>query len=167
MNSSPTFKLPKIPSIKIPIIEGDNSSTEILSRITHNKKIIIFGVPGSFTPTCSEKHLPGYIKFYEKFKKLGVDDIFCLSVNDKYVLKAWLKSYTNGYLIKGIADGNCEFSSIMNLSISYSKNFMGKRCKRFALVANNNVIKQIYIEKKGELLVSSAENVLKNFKVNI
>ena len=68
----PPNKLPNIPSIKIPIIVGDKSSTETLSEITAKRKIIIFGVPGSFTPTCSEKHLPGYIKLYDKFKNLGV-----------------------------------------------------------------------------------------------
>ena len=163
----PPNKLLNIPSIKIPIIVGDKSSTETLSEITAKRKIIIFGVPGSFTPTCSEKHLPGYIKLYDKFKNLGVDDIYCLAVNDVYVLKAWLTSLHEGDLIKGIADGNCEFTNLMNLSSDYTKNFMGKRCKRFALIATNNIIDNIYIEKKGELLVSSAENVFENFTINL
>tara|TARA_B100001123_G_C15184099_1_gene976589 strand:- start:491 stop:1006 length:516 start_codon:yes stop_codon:yes gene_type:complete len=167
MTKKSLAKVQNIPSIKIPIIFNDQSSTKILSEITNKKKIIIFGVPGSFTPTCSEKHLPGYIELFFKFKNLGIDDIYCLSVNDAYVLKAWLKSFSNGNLIRGIADGNCEFTNIMKLSADYSKNFMGKRCKRFALIATNNVVDKVYIEKEGNFLVSSANYVLKDFKTNL
>ena len=96
-------------------------------------------------------------------KKKGIDDIYCLAVNDVFVLKAWLSSFPNGNLINGIADGNGEFTKAMDLEIDYSENFMGSRCKRFSLIANNNVIDTLYVEKKGEFLVSSAEYVLKNF----
>ena len=82
----------KIPSIKLPIINKGDSSNIVLSNITKNKKIIIFGVPGAFTPTCSEKHLPGFINLYNQFRAKGVHDIYCLSVNDVFVMKAWLES---------------------------------------------------------------------------
>ena len=156
-------KIPNIPSVKLPIIVKGKSFTNLLSKITANKKIIIFGVPGSFTPTCSEKHLPGYINLFNKFKNLGIEDIYCLAVNDVFVLKAWLSSFPNGNLINGIADGNGELTKAMDLEMDYSGNFMGIRCKRFALIANNNLVKKIYIEKQGEYLVSSAEYVLNNF----
>ena len=160
-------KIPNIPSIKLPIIVKGKSFINSLSKITANKQIIIFGVPGSFTPTCSEKHLPGYINLCNEFHNMGIDDIYCLAVNDVFVLKAWLSSFPNANLINGIADGNGEFTKAMNLEIDYSENFMGSRCKRFALVANNNVVDTLYVEKKGEFLVSSAEYVLENFVIKL
>ena len=151
-----------IPSIKLPIIKNGNSSNQILSKITNNKKVVIFGVPGAFTPTCTEKHLPGFINLYDKLRAKGIQDIYCLSVNDVFVMKAWLDSYPKGYLIKGIADGNADFAKIMQLTIDYSGSFMGERCKRFALVADQNNIVKLFIEEKGQFFVSSAENILNN-----
>ena len=150
----------KIPSIKLPIIENGNASNHVLSEIMANKKIIIFGVPGAFTPTCSEKHVPSFLNFSEQIKKKGVNDIYCISVNDVFVMKAWLTSYSKGSLIKGIADGNAEFAKKMNLLADYSGNFMGNRCKRFALIAENNSITNLNIEQKGQFFVSSAEYIL-------
>ena len=152
----------KIPSIKLPIIKNGNSSNQILSEITENKKIIIFGVPGAFTPTCSEKHLPGYISLYDQFQKKGVHDIYCLSVNDAFVMKAWLGSYSKGHLINGIADGNGDFAKTLQLTTDISGGFMGIRCKRFALIANQNNILKLLVEEKGQFVVSSAENILNN-----
>ena len=151
-----------IPSIKLPIIKNGDSSNHILSDISKNKKIIIFGVPGAFTPTCSEKHLPGFINLYNQFQAKGIHDIYCLSVNDVFVMKAWLESYPKGYLINGIADGNADFAKTMQLTIDYSGGFMGTRCKRFALLADQNNIVKLFIEEKGEYFVSSAENILNN-----
>ena len=152
----------KIPSIKLPIIKNGNSSNLILSDITVNKKIVIFGVPGAFTPTCSEKHLPGYINLYDQFRKKGVHEIYCLSVNDAFVMKAWLGSYSKGYLINGIADGNADFAKTMQLTTDISGGFMGTRCKRFALIADQNNILKLLVEEKGQFEVSSAENILNN-----
>ena len=86
----------KIPSIKVPIIQKGVTSKVILSDELKNKKVIIFGVPGAFTPTCSEKHMPSYIKLYEQLINKGIDNIYCLSVNDDFVMNAWLLSYTDG-----------------------------------------------------------------------
>ena len=155
-------KIPNIPSVKLPIIVKGKSFTNLLSKITANKKIIIFGVPGSFTPTCSEKHLPGYINLFNKFKNLGIEDIYCLAVNDVFVLKAWLSSFPNGNLINGIADGNADFTKTMQLTTDISGGFMGIRCKRFALIADQNNILKLLVEEKGQFEVSSAENILNN-----
>ena len=113
-----------IPSIELPIIKNGLSSNYVLSKITANKKIIIFGVPGAFTPTCSEKHLPGFINLIDQFKTKGIHDIYCLSVNDAFVMKAWLGLYSKGYLIKGIADGNADFvkGSYNNTEIDFLTN---------------------------------------------
>ena len=150
----------KIPSIKLPIIENGSISNHVLSEITANKKIIIFGVPGAFTPTCSEKHVPSFLNLSNQLKAKGVQDIYCISVNDVFVMKAWLTSYPKGKVIKGIADGNAEFAKEMDLLADYSENFMGNRCKRFALIAENNSIITFNIEEKGQFLVSAAEYVL-------
>ena len=130
----------KIPSIILPIIRKDKTSNERLTDVFENKKIVIFGVPGAFTPTCSEKHFPGFLKLKNKIIQKGISDIYCISVNDIFVIRAWLKTYSDGNKIAGIADGNADFAKTMNLVKDYSKNFMGYRCKRFSLIADNNSI---------------------------
>ena len=149
-----------IPNILVPIIESDKISNNNIHDELKNKRVIIFGVPGAFTPTCSEKHLPGFIKLYDRIRSSKIDDIYCLSVNDVFVMKAWLLSYSNETKIKGIADGNGNISKSLNLLIDTTKYFMGMRCTRFALIANNNNIEKLFIEKTGEFVVSSAENIL-------
>ena len=149
-----------IPKIELPIVIKGTTSTENLFEVMKGKNVVIFGVPGAYTPTCSERHLPGFIKLSDQIKSKGVDDIYCLSVNDAYVMKSWLQTYVNGDKINGIADGNAEFSIKMDLSINYSKSFMGVRSKRFALIAQNNLIKKFYVEEKKEFSISSAEHIL-------
>ena len=149
-----------IPSIKVPIIQKGIVSKVILSNELTNKKIIIFGVPGAFTPTCSEKHMPSYIKLHNDFVAKGVDDIYCLSVNDEYVMQAWLLSYTEGDKIIGIADGNGEVSKNLNLLVDKSANFMGMRCTRFAMIVQDNNIEELLTETPGEYKETSAENLL-------
>ena len=118
----------------VPIIKNGISSISSLLNEFKNKKIILFGVPGAFTPTCSEKHLPGYIKLYKLFKNKKIDDIYCLSVNDEHVMKSWLVSYTDGEMINGIADGNAEITKYFDLITDKTKSFMGYRCRRFCLL---------------------------------
>ena len=112
-----------IPSIKVPIIQKGIVSKVILSDELKDKKIILFGVPGAFTPTCSEKHMPSFIKLHNEFVAKGIDDIYCLSVNDEYVMQAWLLSYTEGDKILGIVDGNGEVSKNLNLLASGKGSF--------------------------------------------
>ena len=149
-----------IPKIELPIVIKGTTSTGNLFEVMKGKNVVIFGVPGAYTPTCSERHLPGFIKLSDQIKSKGIDDIYCLSVNDAYVMKSWLQTYVNGDKINGIADGNAEFSIKMDLSINYSKSFMGVRSKRFALIAQNNLIKKFYVEEKKEFSISSAEHIL-------
>ena len=149
-----------IPNIIIPIIENGTSINKNLRDELQDKRVIIFGVPGAFTPTCSEKHLPGFIKLYDRIINTNIDDVYCLSVNDAFVMKAWLLSYTDNSSVKGIADGNGDFSKSLNLLADQTKNFMGMRCTRFALISIDNNIEKLFIEKSGEFKVSSAENIL-------
>ena len=101
-----------IPNIKVPIIKNGIDNLMSLDQELSNKKVVLFGVPGAFTPTCSEKHLPEFINSISAFRKIGFDDIYCLSVNDKHVMKAWLLSHSNSEQIIGIADGNAEITKI-------------------------------------------------------
>ena len=149
-----------IPDIKVPIIKNGISTTRSLKDEFKNKKLILFGIPGAFTPTCSEKHFPGYIKLYNSFIKKQIDDIYCLSVNDQYVMKSWLISYSDDHKIIGIADGNAEITKYYNLLTDKLKNFMGYRSARFAMFIDNGLIKSLKIEQPGELRVSSAENMI-------
>ena len=149
-----------IPSIEVPVIQKGITSKVNLSSELINKKVIIFGVPGAFTPTCSEKHMPSYIKLHQQFINKGIDDIYCLSVNDSFVMNAWLLSYTDGDKIIGIADGNGDISHNLNLLVDKSKSFMGKRSTRFAMVVDDTIIQNTFVEEPGEYKVSSAEHLL-------
>ena len=149
-----------IPQIEVPILRKGITSNVILSEELKNKTVIIFGVPGAFTPTCSEKHMPSFIKLHQQLISKGIDDIYCLSVNDKFVMNAWLLSYADGDKIIGIADGNGEICQNLNLIVDKSKNFMGMRSKRFAMIVKKNIIQNIYVEEPGEYKVSSAEHLL-------
>ena len=150
-----------VDDFKVPIIKKGVSSVSSLKNEFINKKIILFGVPGAFTPTCSEKHLPGYIKLYNSFIDKKIDCIYCLSVNDEHVMKSWLVSYTDGEMIIGIADGNAEITKYFDLISDKTKNYMGFRCRRFAMIIENNMILNKFIENDGEYNVSSAEYILK------
>ena len=149
-----------IPSIKVPIIHKGIVSKAVLSDELKGKKIIMFGVPGAFTPTCSEKHMPSYIKLHKEFVAKGIDDIYCLSVNDDYVMRAWLLSYTDGDKILGIADGNGDVSKYLDLLVDKTANYMGLRSARFAMIIKDNNIQELLIERPGEYKETSAENLL-------
>jgi len=149
-----------IPSIKVPIIHKGIVSKAVLSDELKGKKIIMFGVPGAFTPTCSEKHMPSYIKLHKEFVAKGIDDIYCLSVNDDYVMRAWLLSYTDGDKILGIADGNGDVSKYLDLLVDKTANYMGLRSARFAMIIKDNNIQELIIEEPGEYKETSAENLL-------
>ena len=126
-----------IPSIDLPIVEKDTQIKKNLIDLFKNKKNIIFGVPGAFTPTCSEKHLPGYIDLCDQILAKGIEEIYCLSVNDPYVIKAWFNSFHELKKIKGIADGNADFSKSLGLTVDKSVNFMSIRSERFAMIVKN------------------------------
>jgi len=149
-----------IPQIEVPIIAKGITSKAILSEELKDKTVIIFGVPGAFTPTCSEKHMPSFIKLHQQLISKGIDDIYCLSVNDSFVMNAWLLSYSGDDKITGIADGNGEICQNLNLLVDKSKNFMGMRSKRFAMIVKNNIIQNTFVEEPGEYKVSSAEYLL-------
>ncbi len=123
------------------------------------RKVILFSVPGAFTPTCSAYHLPGFVENLEAFSDKGIDAIGCVAVNDVFVMHAWGKSAA----AKGIdmlADGNGEFAKALGLEMDGSAFGMGTRSQRFALIADDGIVTQLMVEDPGEFRVSSAESVL-------
>ena len=122
-------------------------------------KVVLFAVPGAFTPTCSERHLPGFIQHFQAFRKRGID-VACMAVNDPFVMQAWGESQHVPRGLRMLSDGNGDFTRALGLEMDASGYGMGLRCKRFALYAEDGVVKQLFVEAPGEFRVSSAENVL-------
>jgi peroxiredoxin len=123
------------------------------------RKVALFAVPGAFTPTCSAKHLPGYVEKAADLKAKGVDEIVCTSVNDPFVLGAWAKQ-GNAAGVTMLADGNGDFATALGLDMDGSKFGMGKRSQRYAMVVNDGVVEQLHVEAPGEFKVSSADHLL-------
>lgn len=123
------------------------------------RRVLLFSVPGAFTPTCSAHHLPGFIQHLEAFTNLGIDAIACMAVNDVFVMHAWGKS-ADAEGIDMLADGNSEFTKALGLEMDGSAFGMGTRSQRFALIADDGIVTQLMVEPPGEFRVSSAESVL-------
>jgi len=129
------------------------------SEIFKGKKAVLFSVPGAFTPTCSAKHLPGYVEKFEEFQRRGIE-VACMAVNDAFVMGAWGKSQNTPEGLMMLADGNGAFTQALGLELDASAFGMGIRSKRFALYAEDGVVKLLHVEAAGEFKVSSAEAVL-------
>lgn len=149
-----------VPHLDIAVIDGsDEPRTVSTAELFGNHKVVMFGVPGAFTPTCSEQHLPGYVQQFDAFRERGIE-VFCLAVNDAFVMQAWAASQHVPAGFKLLADGNGSFTRMMGLELDGSAYGMGLRARRFALYAENGVVKVLQIEAPGELRVSSAEAML-------
>ena len=148
-------RIPELPLQRI----RDGIETVDTRTLFDGKKVVLFAVPGAFTPTCSEKHLPGFVSAFDKFQEKGVD-VACLSVNDPFVMQAWGRSQDVPEGLEMLADGNGEFTKALGLEMDASAYGMGTRAKRFALYAEDGVVKQVHVEAPGEYRVSSAEHML-------
>ncbi|HWZ48020.1 MAG TPA: peroxiredoxin [Herbaspirillum sp.] len=131
-----------------------------VSDLVKGKKIAVFAVPGAFTPTCSAKHLPGYVKLAAEFKAKGVDEIWAISVNDAFVMGAWGRDQKATGAVRLLADGNADFSKALGLSSDFSKFGMGVRSQRYSMLVENGVVTQLNIEAPGKFEVSNAETLL-------
>ncbi|HEY3517570.1 MAG TPA: peroxiredoxin [Gammaproteobacteria bacterium] len=125
------------------------------------KKVVLFSVPGAFTPTCSAKHLPGFINNAAQIKAKGVDTIACMAVNDVFVVKAWGEHSKAAGKVVMLGDGSCEFTEAIGLTVDRREAGMGIRSQRYSMIVDNGVVKQLNIEPPGEFGVSSAESALK------
>jgi peroxiredoxin len=124
------------------------------------RKVALFSVPGAFTPTCSARHLPGFVEKLDELKAKGVDEVACTAVNDAFVMGAWAKSAGAEGKVTMLADGNGQFVKAIGLDMDSSKFGMGTRGQRFAMVIEDGVVKQLHVEQPGEFRVSSAEHLL-------
>ena len=123
------------------------------------RKFVLFSVPGAFTPTCSERHLPGFVEHFDQFRERGIE-VACMAVNDPFVMQAWGESQHVPAGMRMLADGNADFTRALGLEMDASGYGMGTRSKRFALYAEDGVVRELFVEAPGEFRVSSAENVL-------
>ena len=124
------------------------------------KKVVLFSVPGAFTPTCSMKHLPGFVEKAAELKGKGVDTIACMAVNDVFVMSAWGKSADVGDRVLMLADGNGEYAKALGLELDASKFGMGKRGQRFSVIVDDGVVEKLNVEPAGQFGVSSADTAL-------
>ncbi|RYZ70852.1 MAG: peroxiredoxin [Lysobacteraceae bacterium] len=149
-----------IPEITIKRIREGVETVDTPS-LFEGRKVVLFAVPGAFTPTCSERHLPGFVQHFEEFRSRGID-VYCVSVNDPFVMQAWGKSQDVPDGLQMLADGNADLTRALGLEMDASGYNMGVRSKRYALYAEDRVVKQVWLEAPGEYRVSSAEHVLQN-----
>lgn len=149
-----------VPNATVNMI-NDGVQSISTETVFSGKKVLLFAVPGAFTPTCSAKHLPGYVEHLGEFQKRGID-LACLSVNDAFVMHAWAASQQVPAAISMLADGNGGFTKALGLELDASAFGMGLRAKRFALYAEDGVVKQLFVEAPGEFKVSAADYVLEN-----
>jgi glutaredoxin/glutathione-dependent peroxiredoxin len=131
-----------------------------VAEATKGKRIIIFGVPGAYTPTCSAKHVPGYVENLDAFKALKVDEIWCISHNDGFVMAAWGRDEKALGKIRFLGDGSGDFARKLGLEVDLSAHGMGKRMNRCSLFVDNGVVKQVNVEGPGKFEVSNAETML-------
>ena len=125
------------------------------------KKIVIFGLPGAFTPTCSAKHVPSYLQKYDALKAKGVDEIWCLSVNDPFVMGAWGREQKSAGKVRMLADGSAHYTKKLGLELDLNARGMGMRCQRFSMLVDNGVVKSVNVEAPGKYEVSDADTMLK------
>ena len=148
-----------IPEAVLTIMSAEGPKPLTTPEWFGGRRVVLFSVPGAFTPTCSAKHLPGFVEHAAAIKAKGVDAIGCVAVNDVFVMNAWGKA-SGSPDIDMLADGNGGFARALGLELDASAYGMGTRGQRFALIANDGVVEKLFVEAPGEFRVSAAENVL-------
>ncbi len=149
----------QIPSTTLTKLTPDGPDQVKSDDYFAGRRVALFAVPGAFTPTCSAKHLPGFVEHADALKAKGVDEIACTAVNDAFVMGAWSKSADAG-AITMLADGNADFAEKLGLTMDGSKFGMGERSQRYSMIVNDGVIEELNVEAPGEFNVSSAEHLL-------
>lgn len=150
----------KIPSVTLMEMQDGKPTPIKTDDLFAGKKVVLFALPGAFTPTCSAKHVPGFVSNYDALKTKGIDEIACVSVNDAFVMGAWGKDQKSDGKVRMLADGNGDFTKAVGLEMDGSKFGMGKRSQRYSMIVDNGVVKSINVEEPGAFDVSSAEFLL-------
>ncbi len=132
-----------------------------VEELVKGKKIVIFGLPGAFTPTCSAQHVPGYVSNFDKLKGKGIDEIWCLSVNDAFVMGAWARDTKCQGKVRMMGDGSADYTKKLGLEMDLTARGMGIRSQRYSMLVDNGVVKQLNVEGPGKFEVSNAETMLK------
>jgi peroxiredoxin len=152
----------KVPEGVFKVMKSDGPGAYSSKELFAGKKVVLFSVPGAFTPTCSKQHLPGFIEKAGELKMKGIGAIACMAVNDVFVMAAWGESSGAGDKVLLLADGNGDYTRALGLELDATGFGMGKRGKRFAMVVDDGVVQQLFVENPGEFKVSSADHVLAN-----
>ncbi len=150
----------KIPNIELTVMGENGPEMLNTESIFGDKKILLFALPGAFTPTCSAAHLPGYLVLHNEIKAKGVETIACLATNDAYVMDAWGRAQNVGDKILMLADGNSEFTRVIGLSIDRSSANMGIRSQRYAMIAEDGIVTHLNVEVAPRFEVSDAQTML-------
>jgi glutaredoxin/glutathione-dependent peroxiredoxin len=150
----------RVPAGTFTLITKDGPQKTNAEDFFKGRKVVLFSVPGAFTPTCDAKHLPGFVEKAGDIRAKGVDVVACMAVNDAFVMKAWGKAQNTDGKVEMIADGNADYTKALGLDMDATGFGMGIRGQRFSLLVDNGVVKQVNVEQKGEFKVSSAEHVL-------
>ena len=150
----------RIPSVTRHHMTGEGPADIATESLFGGKRVAVFGLPGAFTPTCSAKHLPGFVAAAESFKAKGVETIACVSVNDAFVMDAWGKDQKVGGKVMMIADGSAEFSRAIGLELDLTERGFGIRSQRYSMLVDDGVVVALHVEEPGAFTVSDAETLL-------
>jgi peroxiredoxin len=150
----------KVPSGTFKVMSADGPRDVTSDELFKGKRVALFSVPGAFTPTCSAKHLPGFVQKAEALKAKGVDTIACTAANDVFVMNAWGKDQNCGDKVMMLADGSADFAKALGLELDLTGRGMGMRAQRYSMVVKDGVIEKLNVEEPGQFEVSSAEHML-------
>ncbi len=148
-----------LPSVQLTRLTADGREPVDTASYFKGRRVALFAVPGAYTPTCSAKHLPGFVEKADALKAKGVDEIACTAVNDPFVLEAWARA-SDAKGVTMLADGNADFATALGLDMDGTKFGMGRRSQRYAMVVNDGVVESLFVEEPGEFRVSSADHLL-------
>ena len=149
-----------IPDVKVKRLGAAGMEEISTAGLFVGKRVVLFSVPGAFTPTCSQKHLPGYVARAAEIRARGVDEIVCLSVNDPWVMKSWGESHDTDGVITMLPDGNGDFTRALGLLVDMSSSGLGMRGRRFSMIVRDGIVEQLAVEEKPGVNVSGADSCL-------
>jgi peroxiredoxin len=150
----------KLPPAKLKRLTSEGIKDVSIGELTAGKKIVLFAVPGAFTPTCSERHLPGFLEEAAAIRGKGVDKIVCVAVNDPFVLNAWGKTHNVDDKVEILSDGNAEFTKAIGLELDGSGFGLGIRSRRYAMVVDDGVVKSLFVEEVPTQAEASSARVV-------